>query len=365
MKGVVKHEATVVACAEEGHGDDAARSAEETRRRALDMTLHEHVGFPGTDLCVSPIGLGPSAFAADVPEWRIHGLLDAFVDAGGNFIATGSACAPSTGTEPGRAERIVGDWLCRRRRIRGRLVVAVCTRRLDRVGGGSADVFRSVREDVGRSLAALGMDRVEMYCLNGDTPGVPVKEIVDFTEAMRGEGKVGFFAASNWSADRLEEARAYASRIGAPGVVAHHAIFNLASWSATPRTDGRGEIDGTRHGAHRRTGLPLLASQPRAGGVIARAVRATVAGASGPEHGDPLVQTVATLAAHHRCSPDALVLAYLLHQPFPVFPMLGHMHIERLYDAFESLCVRLTPKELEKLASAALASTETSRARGE
>src|SRR4051812_32906057 len=96
----------------------------------------------GTPLSVSPLCLGSASFGDAITETQAFALLDRFVDLGGNFIDTARVYSDWTPGEKRRSERIIGDWL-RRRRNRDRLVIAT---------KGAHPFFESI--DVPRSSAA-------------------------------------------------------------------------------------------------------------------------------------------------------------------------------------------------------------------
>ncbi len=57
------------------------------------------------------------------------------------------------------------------------------------------------------------------------------------------------------------------------------------------------------------------------------------------------------LAAELGTTPNQIALAWLLHQPFPVIPMLGTANVEHLRDALGSGAVRLSPEQVRALST--------------
>jgi aryl-alcohol dehydrogenase-like predicted oxidoreductase len=51
------------------------------------------------------------------------------------------------------------------------------------------------------------------------------------------------------------------------------------------------------------------------------------------------------LAARKGCSPTQLALAWVLHQPFPTFPLVGPVTVPQLEDCLGALAVELRPDE--------------------
>ena len=55
------------------------------------------------------------------------------------------------------------------------------------------------------------------------------------------------------------------------------------------------------------------------------------------------------LAEKKGCSPINVALAWVLHQPFPTFPLIGPRQIAETRSSFEALNVKLTPREFRYL----------------
>ncbi len=86
------------------------------------------VPFGTTDLRVSNLCLGTMQFGWTADEADSFAVLDAFVEAGGNFIDTADVYSSwAEGNPGGVSEQIIGRWL-RERRNRDRVVVATKVR---------------------------------------------------------------------------------------------------------------------------------------------------------------------------------------------------------------------------------------------
>ena len=77
--------------------------------------MRKNVTIPGTDLSLSPMGLGAvnAGLRWDGPD--ADRIFDAFLDLGGNVIDTARVYSDWIPPEIGRSERAVGDW----REVRG------------------------------------------------------------------------------------------------------------------------------------------------------------------------------------------------------------------------------------------------------
>ena len=166
-------------------------------------------------LQVSPICLGGNVFGWTVDEAMSHRLLDAWVDAGMNFVDTAdvySRWAP--GHVGGESETIIGRWL-KRSGKRGRIVLA--TKVGKPMGDDEKGLSRAyIRRAVEASLGRLQTDVIDLYQSHDDDAETSLEEtMAAFAELIR-EGKVRAIGASNFDAPRLAEAIATSERLGLP-----------------------------------------------------------------------------------------------------------------------------------------------------
>ncbi|MFE0512476.1 aldo/keto reductase [Streptomyces sp. NPDC058964] len=180
-----------------------------------------HVPLGGSGLWVHPFALGGNVFGWTADEKQSFAVLDAYAEAGGNFLDTAdvySAWAP--GNTGGESERIIGRWLAARG-ARDRTVLAT------KAGWDSGLSARAIRECVEASLRRLGTDRIDLFYTHRDDPSVPVEEIVTSLDALVRAGKVRYLAASNIGPERLAASLAYSEREGLARYVALQPHYNL------------------------------------------------------------------------------------------------------------------------------------------
>ena len=122
------------------------------------------VALGRTDLDIFPICLGGNVFGWTADEPQSHAVLDAYTEAGGNFIDT----ANSYLVEHGRSETIIGRWLADRGN-RDRIVVAT------KVGGGRGPVRNlrpeTIKREAHASLDRLRTDHIDLYYAHFDDGG--------------------------------------------------------------------------------------------------------------------------------------------------------------------------------------------------
>jgi len=177
-------------------------------------------------LQVSPLCFGGNVFGWTVDEAESFRLLDAWLDAGFNFIDTAdvySAWVP--GHVGGESETIIGKWF-RRSGKRARVVLA--TKVGKPMGEGKKGLSAGyIRAAVEASLRRLQTDCIDLYQSHDDDSATPLEETLGaFAELIRA-GKVRAIGASNHGAGRLALALQVAEREGLPRYESLQPLYNL------------------------------------------------------------------------------------------------------------------------------------------
>ncbi|MGC4903858.1 aldo/keto reductase [Micromonospora echinospora] len=296
------------------------------------MPVMTYGSVPGLAVPASRCVLGTFRFHDE----SVFPLLDAFFAAGGNALDTARVYGG------GRSEEVIGAWL---RRAGGHRPFLMAK-------GAHPPHCRpsEVGPEVGRTLEALGVDRVDLYLLHRDDLTVPVAEFVDALEDEVGRGTIGAYGASNWTRARLTAANRYARARGGRGMVAWSNHFSLAEPVASPFTGGetitRADL---RH--LRDADLVLVPWSAQASGFFS---------VDGPEK--PYVKrswaTAANLARRRRAAllaerlatrTTSVALAYVLRQPVPTFPVIGPRTPAQLAGALDALKLSLSAEQLRWL----------------
>jgi aryl-alcohol dehydrogenase-like predicted oxidoreductase len=316
------------------------------------MTLAQRIRIPDTDLNVSRLCLGGNRLGGALDQDASFALLDAFVEAGGNFIDTAHVYADwLPGVERSCSEKTIGRW----RRSRGEPHVVIATkgghplladpsvRRLD---------ARSLREDAEASRDHLGVPRSDLYYLHRDDPERPVADILAALEELRQKGVVRHYAASNWSAVRLAEAAKTAAAHGWSGFVA-----NQPEWSLATRNPGSAPadllaLDAAMAAFHARTGTALVPYSAQAQGYFDKAPGQLTA-ATARTYDNPrnraLGEVLSEAAARLGGSPTGVMLAAMLRAPFPVIPVVGCRTPGQVRASFASLALPLSQPDADRL----------------
>ncbi|MFP4644794.1 MAG: aldo/keto reductase [Spirochaetales bacterium] len=152
-----------------------------------------------TGMKVSELCLGTMTFGRETDEREAHAIMDAFVDAGGNFIDTANVYTR------GVSEDIIGRWVS----ARDRHSLVIATKGRFPMGDGPNDTGASrktIRRHVEDSLRRLGTDFIDLYQMHCWDRGTELEETLSTLDRLVQEGKVRYIGASNYTGWQLQKA---------------------------------------------------------------------------------------------------------------------------------------------------------------
>jgi aryl-alcohol dehydrogenase-like predicted oxidoreductase len=177
-----------------------------------------------TNLSVFPLCLGGNVFGWGADEQESFAVLDAYFQAGGNFIDTADMYSEwKPGNKGGESERIIGNWM-KSRGNRHELVIATKVAKLStRAGLAPANIRLALDE----SLSRLQSDHVDIYYSHLDDQDVPLEDTLSTYNDVIKAGKVHLIAASNYTGARLKEAAAISKANNFPTYIAAQNQYHL------------------------------------------------------------------------------------------------------------------------------------------
>ncbi|GGN05627.1 NADP-dependent aryl-alcohol dehydrogenase [Lentzea pudingi] len=301
-----------------------------------------------TDLDVARLCLGGNVFGWTADEAQSFAVLDAYAEAGGNFVDTADVySAWADGNSGGESETIIGRWLAKRG-DRDRIVVASKVGMLAGFNNQKRDTVLTAAE---RSLKRLGVDHIDLYYNHVDDPNTPLEETLAAYDQLVRDGKVRYVAASNFSAERLVKALKIQEREGFARFVALQPEYSLVS-----REKFEGELQDTvaKHGLATLTYSSLakgfLSGKYRPG-VEVESARAGAASKFLDEHGLQVLEVLDELAETHGTTVSAVALAWLAQQPTVAAPIASARTLEQLSDLVPVLTLELTQAEVDRLSA--------------
>jgi aryl-alcohol dehydrogenase-like predicted oxidoreductase len=286
-------------------------------------------------------------FGWSIDEQRSFAVLDAYVAAGGNFIDTADSYGRRGPSGAGESERIIGRWIAARGN-REQLVIATKVGMSSDLPGLSR---ATIRRGIEGSLQRLGIDTVDLYYAHKDDTDTPLQETLGAFGELIEEGRIRHAAASNYSAERLQEALRIGEGAGMASYVALQPHYNLME---------RGEYEGELQAVCERDGLAcmpyfglargFLTGKYRRGGPEIDSPRAAgVQAAYFNERGFAVLDALDEIAAAHETAVAAVSLAWLLAQPTVLAPIASATSAEQLAELVACVELELSQAELERL----------------
>ncbi|KFF60445.1 alcohol dehydrogenase [Cryobacterium sp. MLB-32] len=292
-----------------------------------------------TTLSVHALALGCSAFGWSVDGEMSRQILDAHRDLGGNFLDTADSYSA------GRSEIMIGSWL-RTRGDRDKTVIATkIGRNLDNPGLSPRNIIGAVDA----SLERLGTDYIDLLYFHFDDVRVPLEESLGVMSTLIASGKVRYLGASNFSADRLFEARVLAAN-GLPRFVALETHYNLLHREAFESTLA---LVTQAQGVAVMPYFPLahgfLAGRYRTKTDVADNTRGRRAAAYVNRRCLRVLAVVDRIAAEHDVPAATIALAWLLARLSVTAPVAGASHPDQVEALVAAPGIRLGRSDLIEL----------------
>jgi len=304
-------------------------------------------------LQVSPLCFGGNVFGWTADERTSFSLLDAWVDAGFNFIDTADVYSRwASGHAGGESETVIGKWLKASGR-RDRVVIATKVG-LDMGEGRVGLKPARIREAVEASLRRLQVERIDLYQAHKDDPDTPLEETLQAFGRLVEEGKVRAIGASNYGAARLREALRASERLGLPRYESLQPLYNLYD---------RAEFEAELAPLCREEGLAVINFYALAAGFLTGKYRSPEDAAKSPRgkgtvgkylnaRGLRIVAALDTVAQRRGCRPGQVAIAWLLAQPAVTAPIASATSLEQLQELVAAARLKLGADDLALLDAA-------------
>jgi aryl-alcohol dehydrogenase-like predicted oxidoreductase len=297
-----------------------------------------------TGLDVFPLCLGGNVFGWTADERESHAILDAYVEAGGNFVDT----ANSYLVEHGRSETIIGRWLAGRG-DRDRIVLGT------KVGGGRGPTRNLRPETIEReaqaSLERLQTDHIDVYYAHFDDTDTPLEDTVRAFDALVRAGTVRHIAASNYSPERLSAALELQREHGLAEFTVLQPHYNLVERDFEHTLLPVAEAWDLAVLPYFALAKGFLSGKYRPGGEAVESQRAEAARAYLDGGGVAVLEALDEVAGAHDTTVAAVALAWLRAQPRVVAPIASARTTEQLEQILPGATLELTPAELDRLGS--------------
>lgn len=308
---------------------------------------------------VSPLQLGAmsigdawSGVLGSMDKENAFKLLDAYYDAGGNFIDT------ANNYQDEQSESWLGEWMALRKN-RDQVVIATkftTDYKSHKLGKGKAPNHcgnhkRSLHMSVRDSLEKLQTDWIDILYLHWWDWTTSIEEIMDSLHILVQQGKVLYLGISDSPAWVVSAANYYARAHGKTPFSVYQGRWNIMS-----RDFEREIIPMARH-----FGMALAPWDVLGGGKLQ--TKAAIEerkkngetlrsffGAEQTEAEIKMSEALEKVAAEHNIkSITAIALAYVMAKAPNVFPLVGGRKVEHLQDNIQSLKIKLTKEQITYL----------------
>ena len=298
-----------------------------------------------TDLTVHPLCLGGNVFGWGADEAESFRVLDAYADAGGNFVDTGDVySAWVDGNEGGESEAIIGRWMAARGN-RDRMVIATKVGMKTGLDNLRPDTIRAAAD---ASLERLGVDHIDLYYAHTDDAETPIAETLGAFGQLVDAGKVRHIAASNFSGDRLRESAAVAEAEGLPRYVAHQPHYNLLEREVEEAVLPASADLGLATFPYFSLASGFLTGKHRDGDAAGSA-RVSRVQKYADARGERMLAAMDTVAESRSSSLATIALAWLAQRPTVASPIASARTVEQLPDLLALADLELTAEEMSLL----------------
>jgi aryl-alcohol dehydrogenase-like predicted oxidoreductase len=308
-----------------------------------------------TGLKVSALCLGGNTFGWTTDQAASEAVLDAYLEAGGNFIDTADVYARwAPGNKGGESETALGVWMAARR---NRQAVIIATKVCGPMGAGPNDAGLSrqhIMDGVEASLRRLQTDYIDLYQAHWDDTDTPLEETLRAFDDLVRQGKVRYLGASNHVAWRLTRALWESDRHGYVRYECLQPKYNLVI-----RDEYERELEplcleqniavipysslasGFLSGKYHRGGA--LPDTARAAGVQKTYMN---------ERGFAVLAAVEKVAAGVGATPAQVALSWLAHRPGITAPIASATSVTQLKEIAAAIDLRLDAETTAALAQA-------------
>ncbi len=314
-----------------------------------------HWLLPNTDLWISAIVMGTGSFTL-AHEKDHHRQLEQYAELDGNLIDTASIYGQTRSGDTNHCEQLIGRWL-KESSLASEVLIST------KGGAPLIDDPRQsrlnqaeVEADLDASLQALGREAIDIYYLHRDDPQQPVSELLGLLQTLRRKGKIRYFGLSNWAPERVATAIATLKDSADPGLVAIQNRWSLVRFNDKAACDpALVSMNEASWNLHRRENLAIMPYSSMGKGYFSKYLQNTsdltekLQRAYQNALNHRRAEALRHLSAELKISISQLVLAWLLHQPMPVYPVVSFSRLDQLRDAVGAAGINLPFDVIERM----------------
>ncbi|MBO3463708.1 aldo/keto reductase [Aetokthonos hydrillicola Thurmond2011] len=310
-----------------------------------------------SELEVSPLCFGGNVFGWTIDEATSFKILNAFVEAGGNFIDTADVYSKwVSGNQGGESETILGKWL---QHGGNRDKVVIATKVGSDMGSQGKGLSRKhILQAIENSLQRLQTDYIDLYQSHLDDETVPLEETLETYGELIRQGKVRVIGASNYSATRLSQALQISQQHGYPRYESLQPLYNLCD-----RADYERDLEPLS--LNQEIGVisyfslasGFLSGKYRSEKDLSNSARGSFVKKYLNERGLRILEAIDQVAKTYNSTPTQVSLAWLIARKSVTAPIVSATNIQQLNEIIKAIDLKLDPQSLEILDKASSTSS--------
>jgi aryl-alcohol dehydrogenase-like predicted oxidoreductase len=295
-------------------------------------------GLKVSELCLGAMGFGTEG-GWGAEKDASFAIIDAFANAGGNFIDTANVY------KLGTSEKIIGEYLGNHDRdyfvLATKYTLKDNTTNPNASGNNRKNMMRSVEE----SLKRLKTDFIDVLYLHIWDNITPIDEVLRGLDDLIKQGKITYAAISDTPAWVVSKGNTLAELMGWSQFIALQVEYSLLA-----RTAERELIPMAKH-----YGMTVTPWAPLAGGALTgkylRGEQGRVKAESNRRNNraQTITETVVDIAEELGVSESHVALQWMMDRDFSCIPIVGATKIDQLNDNLKAVDTKLTPDHFKKL----------------
>ncbi|HEX2942550.1 MAG TPA: aldo/keto reductase [Rhodopila sp.] len=305
-----------------------------------------------SSLEVPPITFGCNVFGWTADEKTSFELLDAWLDAGFNFLDTADVYSRwHPGNSGGESETIIGKWM-KARKNRDKIILA--TKFGMDMGGDKKGLSRGyMQRAVEDSLRRLQTDYIDLYQSHKEDAETSIEETLSGYADLIKQGKVREIGASNFAADRLAEALRISTEKGLPRYQSLQPHYSLVD---------RTEFEGPLEELCLKEKIGVIGYYSLASGFLTGKYRSR-ADMEGRTRGSRVekylndsgfrvLQALDEVGHRYEAKPGQIAIAWLIARPSVTAPIASATNLTQLAELVEAAEIDLDADSIAKIDAA-------------
>ncbi|MGZ3998869.1 MAG: aldo/keto reductase [Flavisolibacter sp.] len=304
-----------------------------------------------SELEIAPFALGGNVFGWTIDEKTSFEVLDAFIDAGFNFIDTADSYSTwAPGNKGGESETIIGNWM-KSRNNRDKVLIA--TKVGSDMGQGKSLKKKYILEEVEASLKRLQVNQIDLYQSHWDDLSTPVEETLEAYQQLVKQGKVRVVGASNFTKERLGEALKASKEAGLPRYQTFQPRYNLYDRQEFEREYEQICLQ-EKLGVIPYYGLAMgfLSGKYRSQSDLSQSARGKGVQNYLTPRGMKILGALDTVAKRFEVTQATIALAWLIARPAITAPIASATGVQQLQQLVKAATIKLDEESIRELDTA-------------